>query len=229
MILRAAIVVLLVLNLGVAAWWIAAGDDASRREDAQGAGATPGLRLVSESVPPARAKPVPAALPAPGVPDKPDVTTPPAGIVQCLRFGPFAGEVPRDAARANLSAAGVGAEPRETAARSGRGWKVHIPAFATRDEAKAMGETIKAAGISDWYVMNEGDQANSIALGRYGSEDAARRREADLRAKGFAAQAAPLGNRAPQWWLDARIAGGVTPAVLAAIAPSSEVACTGLR
>ena len=104
-----------------------------------------------------------------------------------------------------------------------------LPALPTRDEARALGERIKAAGISDWYVMNEGDQANSIALGRYGSEDAARRREADLRAKGFAAQAAPLGNRAPQWWLDARMAGGVTPAAWAAIAPSSQVACTGLR
>ena len=92
-----------------------------------------------------------------------------------------------------------------------------------------MGERIKAAGISDWYVMNDGTDANSIALGRYGSEEAARRREAELKAKGFPAQAEPLGDTTAQAWLDARLPANANRAALAAIAPSKPVDCASLR
>jgi hypothetical protein len=50
--------------------------------------------------------------------------------------------------------------------------------------------------------MSEGSDANGIALGRYRSEEAAKRRLAGLQAAGFAAQLAPLGNPATQGWLD---------------------------
>lgn len=226
MILRAAIVVLLVLNLGVAAWWVAAGDQAARDDTRVTLGA-PGLRLVSERVPPAVAAPAAAAPAATPVVPPVQAAVQSANITQCLRFGPFADSASRDAARAALTASGVASLPRETAARSGRGWKVYIPAFASRDEAKAMGERIKAAGISDWYVMNEGSDANSIALGRYGGEDAARRREAELRGKGIPAQAEALGTVAPQWWLDARLPPGTEPAALAGAGPSRSVDCAG--
>ena len=92
-----------------------------------------------------------------------------------------------------------------------------------------MGERIKAAGISDWYVMNDGGDANSIALGRYGSEEAARRREAELQAKGIPAQAEPLGDTTAQAWLDARLPADANRAALAAIAPSKPVDCASLR
>ena len=147
----------------------------------------------------------------------------------CLRFGPFADGPARDAARNALSAAGVAAVTRDSPARSARGWKVAMPPMASREEAVAMAERIKAAGISDLYVMNEGADANSIALGRFGGEDAARRREAELRGKGFAAQATPLGDTPSQAWLDARLPTAVNPASLAAIAPSRGIDCTTLR
>ena len=228
MILRAAIVVLLVLNLGVAAWWVAAGDQAARDDTRVTLGA-PGLRLVSERVPPAVAAPAPAAPAATPVVPPVQAAVQSANITQCLRFGPFADSASRDAARAALTASGVASLPRETAARSGRGWKVYIPAFASRDEAKAMGERIKAAGISDWYVMNEGSDANSIALGRYGSEDAARRRQADLRGKGVEAIAQPLGGGPMQEWLDARLPAGTDPASLPQVAAARALDCSTLR
>ena len=218
MILRAAIIVLLVLNLGVAAWWIAGGEAASQRAAPPMATAAPGLQLVSEAAAPA----TPPLVPGVEAPVPPAAVTP-----QCLRFGPFADAASRDAARATLAAAGVEALPRDTPARSGRGWKVHIPAFASRDEANAMGATIKAAGISDWYVMGEGSEANSIALGRYGGEEAARRREAELRAKGIPAQAVPLGDAAAQAWLDARLPPATKPAALAGAGSSRPVDCGG--
>lgn len=227
MLLRAAIVFLLVLNIGIAAWWLSGGNAAPGAAAAPVPANVPGLRLVSE-VP----APTPVAAPAPDLVAVAPVAQAPtesAGNAQCLRFGPFADGPSRDAARAALSAAGIAAVPQDTAARSGRGWKVHVPSFASRDEAKAMGERIKAAGISDWYVMNEGGDANSIALGRYGSEEAARRREAELKAKGIPAQAEPLGDTAAQAWLHARLPANANRAALAAIAPSKPVDCASLR
>lgn len=227
MLLRAAIVFLLVLNIGIAAWWISGGNDAPGPTAAPAPANVPGLRLVSE---------IPVAKPvdAPSPPTAVSATTVQApgetvAVAQCLRFGPFADGPARDAARAALSAAGVAAIPQDTAARSGRGWKVHVPSFASREEARAMGERIKAAGISDWYVMNDGGDANSIALGRYGSEEAARRREAELQAKGIPALAEPLGDTAAQAWLDARLPANANRAALAAIAPSKPVDCASLR
>lgn len=227
MFLRAAIVFLLVLNIGIAAWWISGGNAAPGPAAAPVPANVPGLRLVSE-IP----APQPIAAPAPDLAAVAPVAQAPtesSGNAQCLRFGPFADGVSRDTARAALSAAGIAAVPQDAAARSGRGWKVHVPSFASREEARAMGERIKAAGISDWYVMNDGGDANSIALGRYGSEDAARRREAELKAKGIPAQAEPLGDTAAQAWLDARLPANANRAALAAIAPSKPLDCAGLR
>lgn len=227
MLLRAAIVFLLVLNIGIAAWWISGGNAAPEPAAAPVPANVPGLRLVSEI--PVQKPVAPPALVAAVAASAAQVPPETVAAAQCLRFGPFADGPARDAARAALSAAGVAAVPQDTAARSGRGWKVHIPSFASREEAKAMGERIKAAGISDWYVMNDGGDANSIALGRYGSEEAARRREAELKAKGFPAQAAPLGDTAAQAWLDARLPANANRAALAAIAPSKAVDCASLR
>ena len=227
MILRAAIVFLLVLNLGIAAWWIGGGNAVREAAPAPMPEGVPGLRLLNETP----AKPAPASRDIAPAPAAATTVAAPAvvAIEQCLRFGPFADAAARDAARGALSAAGVNAQPRETPARSGKGWKVFLPAYASREEAKAMGEKIKAAGINDWYVMGDGAEANSIALGRYGSEEAARRREAELKAKGFPAQAAALGDTAAQAWLDARLPANVQRAALARIAPSKVVDCALAR
>lgn len=227
MILRAAIVFLLVLNLGIAAWWMGGGNAVREPASAPLPADVPGLRLLSETT----------ARPAPPAPDTAPVsaaavavaTVLPTPVEHCLRFGPFADAAARDAARAALSAAGVAAKPRETPARSGKGWKVFLPAFASHEDARAMGEKIKAAGINDWYVMGEGAEANSIALGRYGSEDAARRREAELKAKGIAAQVVAIGDVAAQSWLDARVPANLRRDALARIAPAKDVECAVAR
>lgn len=231
MLLRAAIVILLMLNLGAAAWWLARPQVVAASNAPSAPVDGPTLRLVGE---PAQAAPTAApasVLPAttPAATDAVGEAASVAGTPVCLRFGPFADGGARDAARSALSAAGVTASPRDTAARSARGWKVSMPPFASREQATAMAEKIKAAGISDLYVLNQGEEANGIALGRFGGEDAARRREAELRAKGFAAQAAPLGDTPAQAWLDARLPAGVDRGALVRIASARPLDCTELR
>lgn len=239
MLLRAAIVLLVMLNIGAGLWWLA-GPDAAPAQPAATAADVPTLRLLDEAVPQPAATPAStpagsaeepaatvdagsAAAPAPA-----PETVPPAAA--CLRFGPFDDAAARDAARAALARAGVQGVARQSPARAASGWKVWMPAFASREDAVAMAERLRAAGVSDLYVMGEaaGTGANSIALGRYGSEGAARRRQADLRGKGFSAQAEPLGDVPMQAWLDARIPDGVAPASLARIAASRALDCATL-
>lgn len=235
MILRAAIVFLLILNLGVAAWWL--GGAGSRAPASVNAVDTlqPGLRLVNEPVPaaPVVASPAPASPSIPATPATAEQpVAPPAPAVAtglCLSFGPFADAAARDAVRPRLQALSQKLVARDAQARSARGWRVYLPPLASRAEAQALVERIKAGGINDWYIIANGDEANSIALGRYGSEASARRREAQLAAKGFTARAEPLGDTPPQWWLDARFAPEASRAALAAIAPSRPLDCARLQ
>ena len=239
MILRAVIVFLLVLNLGVAAWWIAGGNRPASMPAVAPAGDTdaPRLRLLTEAVAAKPVAPAPSAETllsvAAQAPDAPAVVPPAAAgapsVASCLRLGPFVDAVARDAARPALQVLAEQVVARETQARSARGWRVYMPAQASRDAAKAVVEQIKAAGINDWYIIANGDEANSIALGRYGNEESARRREAQLAAKGFIARAEPLTDTPSQWWLDIRLVAGANLGGLAGLAPSRPVDCATLR
>ena len=241
MILRAAIVFLIVLNLGVAAWWL--GGDRLRPAAPATAvdAAQPGLRLVNEpkvaerspalqssastpvaaTVEPVVTNPIASERPA-------EALVPAVDAPVCLSFGPFADAVARDAVRATLQPLAQALRERESQAKSARGWRVYLPSMASREAAQDVVDTIKAAGISDLYIIATGEEANSIALGRYGSEESARRRQAQLNAKGFEARAESLSDTPPQWWLDARFPATASRSTLVAMAPSRPLDCARL-
>ena len=201
MLLRAAIVMCVMLNLGAAGWWVWQ-PLASPAQTTVNA-AAPSLQLVDEQ-PPAAA--VDTAAPAEPAVTPTIVATPTvAAAAVCLRFGPFASSSARDAARVRLQQAGVEPRPHDSPAREVRGWKVYLPAQASREAALALAEKIKSAGVADLFVMTQGDDINSIALGRFGSEPAAQRRQSELQGKGFSAQVAAIGGIPAQTWLDARL------------------------
>jgi len=199
MLIRASIVLLLILNAGVAAWWLLSPAPTSPHPPSMPS--APGLQLVSERV---SGHPVPVRAPLPANPianDLPAIASAapsnrPAGA-RCVTVGPFA-----DAAA--LAAARTALQPRVTRllvrlATSGRkGWRVWLPPLTDHASALAMAARIDAAGFKDYYVLPNGDDANGIALGRFGSEEAARRQQSTLQAAGFPAQAQPLGV-ATQW------------------------------
>ena len=72
------------------------------------------------------------------------------------------------------------------------GWRVYLPRLPTVDAARATAARIAEAGFSDYLVVADGADANTIALGRYGTEPAAQRRSAALRAAGFPARCARI-------------------------------------
>lgn len=184
MLIRALIVLLVALNLGVAAWWV-----------------------LRDAPPPPAPEPLPAGVmrlqladevPA-GVP--PAVARPAVAARQCFSLGPFEDTLAATRARERLDA-GVQVRLRREPIDSGQGWRVLIPPSDTIEDAQALARRIGEAGIEDYLVMREGADARAIALGRYGSEATARRRVEAMADAGFeGAVAQPLGDAA-QVWLD---------------------------
>ena len=215
MLARALIVLLVVLNLGVAAWWVARSDATPAVAAAPVAGVER-LQLLREVPRHAAPKsPLPPAVqpspsPATAVATEPSVPAAAATAVpeQCYAFGPFADAAAGEAARKRLQPRVSRLHVRAVAAAQARDWRVWLPPLADRAAAQAMAARISAAGFNDYFIVAAGDEANSIALGRYRSEESARRREAALHAGGFAdVQAQALGAAPPsQTWLDVAVA-----------------------
>lgn len=185
MVLRALIVLLVVLNLGVVAWWGTRAPPPEPPVAATPVG-VPRLQLLREAPRAATSAPVPR----------------PTAPAECFSFGPYPTPAALRRAHARVLAQVLSARVRDVTTGRVSGWRVFMPPFPSRAEAQAQVERMRAAGIDDLLVMPEGDDANGIALGRYGSEDAARRRVSALQVAGFAARIAPLGDAVTQGWID---------------------------
>ncbi|MBF6024984.1 SPOR domain-containing protein [Lysobacter niastensis] len=225
MFVRALVILLLVLNLGVAAWWALHSPRPAPAPEALPLGVAK-LQLLSEAGPRPRA----VVASAPAAPEMPASTEAASSApMQCFSLGPFADGAAATAARAKLQAQVSRSAVREQkTADSGRGWRVYLPAQPSPSDAQALAQRITAAGFSDLFVVRDGAEANSIALGRYRSEDTARRRAEALIAAGFAAQAEPLGEARTVHWLDVAAGPGFDAAVAqkaAAAAQRHDVAC----
>lgn len=197
MILRALIVLLVVINLGVAAWW-AARAPVPPTPEAEAPAGVPRLQLLHEAPRTAVRRAPPradtGALPA----DAPAGTAP----TQCFSFGPFPTPAALRRAHERVQSQSLQARVRQVANGQPSGWRVFAPPLPSRAEAQALAARITAAGFDDLLVMADGGEANAIALGRYRNEDAARRRQAALQAAGFTVEVAPLGGVTSQGWID---------------------------
>lgn len=203
MIQRALLVLLIVINLGVAAWWATRAPPLPPPAAAQPAG-VPRLQLLSEA--PRRLLPQPDAVVATAtsatVTPVPAATAPVA--TQCFSFGPYPNPAALRRAHTRVQAQVVRAQVREVAGAA-TGWRVFLPPLASREEAQKTVERMAAAKLEDLFVIPNGSEANGIALGRYRSEEAAKRRQATLQQAGFTAQIAPLGEATTQGWIDAAV------------------------
>src|SRR4249919_48336 len=189
MLTRALIVLLLVLNLGVAAWWAL-----------QPATSPPAVSEIDPAVARLQLVQEVHTLPHRIVDTQPSqalssTTAPATAAPACFEIGPFNDDATLAQARSTLQAQVARLSIRREPVR-GRGWRVWLPPMADRASAQAVAERIVAAGFKDYYIVVDGDEANSIALGRYGNAEAAQRRQADLQAAGFPAQAEALGGGA---------------------------------
>lgn len=248
MLTRALIVVLAILNLGVALWWMLRGEPAPAPPPPTTgvaqlqllpatASAPPGASIAStppaalDDVTPAPVPPPPAAAPAQAPTQAPTAESPaatavapapvaappapvaqapapvPAAPAQCVSLGPFTDRAAAQAAQAKAGGTLRGARLREVADAGATRYRVVLPAAASREDAQATVKRIVAAGLSDYYIIANGEETNAIALGQYRNREGAERRMAALSAAGFNARLiASGGDGSAQWWLDATLA-----------------------
>ena len=284
MLTRALIVVLAILNLGVACWWLLRDAPQKPASPPQPAGvaelrwvpggvdataaaeatvAAPAAPLVERE--PA-AKTTVAATPAPAVPAKPDVAkpqtaeaapaaasiaaaakpvaapapapekpaAPPAAVEppRCVALGPFADRAAATSAQGKAGAVLSQVRLREQPAASGGArYRVLLPAAANREEAQATVKRIVAAGLSDYYIISQGEDINAVALGQYRNREGAERRMAAVQAAGFQPRLVASGD-AGQWWLEGQLAAGTQPAQAqqrSGAAQSRSLECARLR
>ena len=212
---RMLLVWLVVMNLGVLAWWVLH-RPLLAESGVQVDPSIPRLELLQASgdPPPVTAG---AQIQVPGQPQRHalqpqmDVNASAAqGESVCASFGPFAEVFQANAAVASLRGIGATVKLRQ-APGSHRGYNVQLPPLASAAEANAMATRLRAAGFNDLVVIKQGEQQNGIALGRFGSEENARRHQAALRAKGFRAQLLPNANGG-RFWLDVEAPAGFNAA-----------------
>jgi SPOR domain len=233
MTLRASIVLLAVLNLGVAAWWLLRPDTVPAAVVDPPSGIAR-LQLLSERVGPAPAK-VEAAATKPDETEAPAAAAAeaPAAAERCYSFGPFADAATLATAQAALRPGALRLRTRETREGGGRGWRVYLPAAADRAAANANADKLKAAGFTDLLVVGDGTEANSVALGRFSSEPRAQQHAQALRAAGFeGARAEPLGEVRIARWIDLAAAEGFDAAAArraSGATQSRATDCAGVR
>lgn len=268
MLTRALIVVLAILNVGVALWWMLRGDPVPAPPPEPPAGvarlqlldtpaaatasapsaappaaastaladatpAPPKLAATPPPQPPVAAPPAVAAAPAVDRPTETPAAPAPPAPLQCISLGPFAD---RDTAMAAQSRAGdlVQRSRLREVAKPGASstYRVMMPAAASREEAQATVKRIAAAGISDYYIMAQGEDANAIALGQYRNREGAERRLAALSAAGFTARLVGGSEGTAQWWVDAALADKASPGAArqrSGAAQQRSLECAGLR
>jgi hypothetical protein len=211
MLVRALIVLLLVLNAGVASWWVAR-DPVPPPAPAEPPAGVARLQLVGEASSAAATAQTPAAAAvATATPESPPAVvattapgvTPAPTAQQCFSFGPFASKQAAEAASVKLQPLVQEVTAREQGATGPvHAWRVLLPPLGSLEEAQATAQRIGAAGFNDFLIVREGAEANSIALGRYRSEGGARKRMQALVAAGFAARVEPVGAAATSTWLE---------------------------
>jgi hypothetical protein len=102
----------------------------------------------------------------------------------CLEWGAFAGG---DAARARqaLDTLGLGAMLTQRQQEDVAGFWVYIPPLAGRQAAMQKASELKRLGVDDYFVVSDDPKwRNAISLGLFKTEEAAKARLDDMRAKG---------------------------------------------
>ena len=192
---RGLLLILACLNLAAALWWGLRAPEPTRALPAIDPG-VPGLVLLAEAEADALSSSAELAV----APTR--VEAAPA----CISIGPF--ETPSALRRAiDVLGGGVGKlQYREAQVHSTRGWRVYLPAAASRGEALAQARTLASKGLRDYYVVTAGPAENTVSLGLFREKANAEARLAEVAALGVTARMEAASEDRPQWWLEIAVA-----------------------
>ena len=212
---RALLLLLLCMNLGVAAWGAGHRDAPPPALPALDPN-VPRLRLLSE----VEQRPVPDAA------ELTEAPTPLDASAVCLSLGPF--ETPAELRQAMdlLLPKVERIQFREVPAVALRGYRVFLPPAASHADALAVARALSDRGVSDYYLVTAWPQQNTISLGIYRDLENARQRRDAVAALGYSPLLEPRTESVSQWWIDLAAAPGFqwqallpNPALKAVAAP----------
>jgi len=221
MISRALVAILLMMNLGVAAWWLLRDPAATQGVAAASLAAVPTLVLLSERPAPqdpggGRAA-VRATTAAPAVvattPPPPPAASAPAAApaaagadaersTHCFRIGPFQSLADLRRVSAAIEPALQRQQVREATGIEARGYRVYLPAFASRQQALETARALETRGLRDYYVVTAGAGENTVSLGLFRELANAEARREEVRGYGFEASLEPRNEEVTRWWLE---------------------------
>ncbi len=153
----------------------------------------PGAGPAAEAVPPEPSEP--ETLQPDPVGDEASEPAPAAAALEpeaaCYSIGPFPQRDEAEGLRAALRADALDASLRQQARQEQKGYWVLIPPMASRAEAVAEVDRIKAKGIADVWRFNRGEMANTISLGLFARRVQAEAHQSDLERKGINSEVRP--------------------------------------
>ncbi len=186
MFLRLLFLLLIALNVGVAAWLVF-----GHPPDASVPAADPGVPelklLPGAAAADANMASAGAAAPAPGD--------------RCMVVGPFATQTDARRQLERVRRHVWQAQLQEQTTDQTAGWWVYLPAFTTRESALAAAKKLAARGVHDDYVVTAGDNSNTVSLGLFHDEENARHRRDRIAALGFKPQVSQRSESMPQYWV----------------------------
>lgn len=122
---------------------------------------------------------------------------------RCLAIGPFTNQVDLRSTRNAIASRTVRSRQRQEQTSESHGWRVFLPAQATRDLALAQAKRLEAKGVKDYFVVSAaGELQNSVALGLFHDPANAKKRRDEVIAAGFPARMSERTEVTPVWWLD---------------------------
>lgn len=161
--------------------------------------------------PPESAGPEPATADAGAAVEEPAV---------CYALGPFPKRDGAETLLAGLRADGLSVGIRQEQREEQKGFWVVIPPLASRQEAVAEVNALKAKGITDVWRFNKGDLANAISLGLFARTSQAETQQQALAKKGITAEVRPRYVERAAYWVDT--APSTDPGLGAALAARME-------
>ncbi|MCZ6880555.1 MAG: SPOR domain-containing protein [Gammaproteobacteria bacterium] len=192
--LRNFLLVLLLINLGILAWyhWLRETDEGA--PIAPSYEGLPSLALVEKQ---------PLVEPGPQVFSmKTGQELLDAGVSDCRSIGPFEKTDDADDVTLTLLGQDYAVSTRSTPGRLFIGFWVNIAAADDRAAAEVITDALRADGVTDFYIVPSGDDQYAISLGVFSELGRAQRRLQQLSDRGFEAQVNQRYKDGEVSWLD---------------------------
>jgi hypothetical protein len=125
-----------------------------------------------------------------------------AAELSCISIGPFTDHNAAAQAQQRLQNASYGVAPRTEQAEVFAGYWVSLPSFAKRADADQTLQRLRAAGVTDAYLLPDETPPNVISLGLFTEQSHAERRRDEVTKLGLQPQVQTRTHPGELYWLD---------------------------